>query len=258
MPLWLRGSVFHVSMTRAALVLALSGCVHGLVQQPCAKLRVASRVSPITRHLSPGEAWASYSAALETAPLLTKCVTATCIIGAGDAVAQAIENRKTGAGKVDATRTLRWGVFGLVLQAPWNHYYQNAIEAAIPSTPNPWTVITGIKVVLDQFVQAPIFTILVFYFFAIIEGRGLKAAAQQVRATLKDTLLKNWLIFIPATVSSNVVREFASDTEPKSQAINFAFIPLEYRVLWINCVFFCWVIILSLLINETKVVGSSE
>lgn len=159
--------------------------------------RAARRAT--ARRLSPGEAWESYSTALETAPLVTKCVTATCIIGAGDAVAQAIENSKSNGEAVDVARVLRWGLFGLVLQAPWNHYYQNAIEAAIPSTPNPWTTTTGLKVLLDQFVQAPIFTVLVFYFFAIVEGRGLAAAKEQVDATLKETLVKNWLIFIPAT-----------------------------------------------------------
>lgn len=168
---------------------------------------------------------------LESAPLATKCVTATCIIGAGDFVAQNIESK----GEVDIARVARWAFFGFILQAPWNHFYQNAIEAALPSDPlNPWTQTTGVKVVLDQFVQAPIFTALVFFFFALLEGRGVDGAVVQIRTTLKETLLKNWLIFVPATI------------------VNFAFVPLEYRVLWINCVFFCWVIVLSLLINEDR------
>ena len=32
------------------------------------------------------------------------------------------------------------------------------------------------KVAIDQFVQAPIFTAIIFVFFAVIEGRGLDAA----------------------------------------------------------------------------------
>ena len=56
----------------------------------------------------------------------------------------------------------------------------------------------------------------------------------QVKDELAPTLLKNWLIFLPATV------------------VNLGFVPLELRVLFINVVFFFWVIILSLLINETS------
>lgn len=202
-------------------LLILATTATALLAPPPPKRTVVAR-------LSPADAWTSYLAALETAPLLTKCVTATCIIGAGDAAAQAIE------GDIDPARVARWGLFGLVLQAPWNHYYQNAIEAALPSTVDPWTARTALKVGIDQFVQAPIFTVLIFYFFAVIEKRGLLAATDQVRRELRATLLKNWIIFVPATV------------------VNFAFIPLDFRVLFINCVFFVWVIILSLVINQTK------
>ena len=122
----------------------------------------------------------------------------------------------------------------IVILLRWNHYYQDALEAAIPSTPSPWTTTTVAKVALDQFIQAPIFTALIFLFFALIEGRGLDAGTNQIQRELAPTLLKNWLIFLPATF------------------INLGFVPLELRVLFINVVFFGWVIILSLLINETK------
>ncbi|KAJ8604585.1 hypothetical protein CTAYLR_007633 [Chrysophaeum taylorii] len=195
--------------------------------QAAAPLPRLSRLNAV----SPSEAWAGYTTLLETAPLATKCVTATVIIGCGDAVAQRIEGNG-----VDPARVFRWAVFGLVLQAPWNHVYQNAIDAALPIPPNP----LALKVAVDQFVQAPLFTALVFYFFAIIEGRGIEAGTRQIKTTLAETLLKNWIVFIPATT------------------VSFALVPLEYRVLFINCVFFCWVIILSLILNETKLDSASE
>mmetsp|Transcript_21830 Transcript_21830/g.70278 ORF Transcript_21830/g.70278 Transcript_21830/m.70278 type:complete len:248 (+) Transcript_21830:71-814(+) len=175
--------------------------------------------------------WEAYLGALQAAPLPVKAATATVIIGAGDAAAQAIESKGT---SISPGRVARWAFFGFILQAPWNHYWQNFLEALIPSTPSPWTWTTVGKVALDQFLQAPLFTALIFYFFAIIEGRGFDAGTDQISRELKATLLKNWLIFLPATF------------------INLGLVPLELRVLFINCVFFVWVIILSLLINATK------
>ena len=69
-------------------------------------------------------------------------------------------------------------------------------------------------------------------FFAVVEGKGLGFAKDQVQNELGGILIKNWSIFLPATV------------------INLAFLPPQFRVLFLNCVFFGWVIYLSLLLNE--------
>ena len=69
-------------------------------------------------------------------------------------------------------------------------------------------------------------------FFAVVEGKGLGFAKDQVQNELGGILIKNWSIFLPATV------------------INLAFLPPQFRVLFLNCVFFGWVIYLSLFLNE--------
>eukprot|EP00629_Pelagomonadales_sp_RCC1024_P009497 CAMPEP_0119285054 /NCGR_PEP_ID=MMETSP1329-20130426/31470_1 /TAXON_ID=114041 /ORGANISM="Genus nov. species nov., Strain RCC1024" /LENGTH=217 /DNA_ID=CAMNT_0007285755 /DNA_START=237 /DNA_END=887 /DNA_ORIENTATION=+ len=214
-------------MRRVAL-LALSATA---LQAPRAPTKRCRRTR---RHLGAAEVWADYLTALEANPLPVKMATATCIIGAGDAAAQAIEGLKTSS-PLDGGRVARWAFFGFVLQAPWNHAFQNALEAAIPSTPDPWTATTALKVGIDQGVQAPVFTALIFLFFAVIEGRGVSAGVDQLRAELAPTLLKNWLVFVPATV------------------VNLGLVPLELRVLFINVVFFFWVIFLSLVINAKEV-----
>ena len=53
----------------------------------------------------------------------------------------------------------------------------------------------------------------------------------QVQNDLGGILIKNWSVFLPAT------------------AINLAFCPPELRVLFLNCVFFGWVVYLSLFLN---------
>lgn len=189
--------------------------------------------------------WQNYLGLLESAPLPTKAVTAGLIIGAGDASAQLIEKvlstqdseegvSTTGEKGLDLIRVGRWAAFGFLLQAPWNHFFYMALDGALPPTADPFTTTTLTKVVIDQFGQAPIFTAIIFLFFAVIEGRGFAAGKRQIEEDLFQVLLKNWAVFLPATF------------------INLAFLPNELRVLFLNCVFFFWTIFLSLTVNAAQ------
>jgi len=196
--------------------------------------RAASPRAGSVHALDAGSVWSSYLTALDQDPLVTKAITAGVIIGAGDTAAQLIESIKPSAPGFDAVRALRWAFFGLVLQGPWNHAFYLLLDATLPPTPDPFTLTTLAKVGIDQFVQAPIFTVIILCFFAVVEGKGLDFAKSQVRNDLGGILLKNWSVFLPATV------------------INIAYCPPELRVLFLNCVFFGWVIYLSLFLNEDK------
>merc|ERR1711924_546439 len=114
----------------------------------------------------------------------------------GDAAAQTVENAQTG-GEFDFVRYLRWAFFGLVLQGPWNHAFYLLLDGALPPTPDPFTVVTLEKVGIDQFVQAPIFTMIILCFFAVVEGKGLSFAVDQIRNELGGILIKNWSVFLP-------------------------------------------------------------
>ncbi len=89
------------------------------------------------------ELWDAYNAALVAHPLPTKAITAGVIIGAGDAAAQLFEHR---GDNFDVARVLRWAVFGLVLQGPWNHFFYQLLDNALPPTPSPFTLTTLEKV----------------------------------------------------------------------------------------------------------------
>lgn len=170
---------------------------------------------------------------LSTAPITTKAITAGIIIGSGDCAAQLLETRDSDK-QFDSLRASRWAFFGLVLQGPWNHFFYLLLDGALPPTPDPFTVTTLEKVGIDQFVQAPIFTMIILIFFAVVEGKGLDFAKNQIRNDLGGILVKNWAVFLPAT------------------AINIGYCPPELRVLFLNCVFFCWVVYLSLFLNEKE------
>ena len=209
---------------------------HPAALRPPALLATPPRRAAITPSmLDAGAAWSAYNAALvdPSTALLTKSVTAGVIIGAGDAAAQLVEGSKTGAA-FDGARYLRWAIFGLVLQGPWNHAWYLTLDGLLPPTEDPFSLITLEKVGLDQFFQAPIFTMVILCFFALVEGKGLAFAKNQIQEELGAILIKNWAVFLPATF------------------INLAFLPNEYRVLFLNVVFFGWVIYLSLLLNADE------
>ena len=87
--------------------------------------------------------------------------------------------------------------------------------------------------VIDQFVQAPIFTVIIFGFLGFLEGKSLESIKEQLDRDYKDTMLANWKLWVPAT------------------AVNIAFCPPILRVLFLNCVFFFWSIFLSLKLNNS-------
>jgi len=95
------------------------------------------------------EAWDAYLQALEANPLLVKSVTAGVLLGAADLAGQAVEQAKkekeqeeivgydstaAEAASIDWPRSLRFATFGLVLQAPWNHFYYQVCASRISSS----------------------------------------------------------------------------------------------------------------------------
>jgi peroxisomal membrane protein 2 len=180
-------------------------------------------------------AWAAYNEALEANPLLIKSLTAGVILGAADFTGQQFEAATSPeeAKELDFARVARFAFFGLVLQAPWNHFYYQILDGALPPTPEPFTTTTGIKVFIDQFVQAPIFTALIFFFLGTLEGKSPEEVKKQLDSDYKDTMVANWKLWVPATF------------------VNLAFCPPLLRVLFLNCVFYFWSIFLSLKLNSS-------
>ena len=137
-------------------------------------------------------AWASYNEALDADPLLVKSVTAGIILGAADLAGQTLEGLQRDEDKpIDLARVARFAIFGLVLQAPWNHFYYQILDGALPPTPEPFTATTGIKTVIDQFVQAPIFTVLIFVFLGLLEGKNSDEIKKQLENDYPDTMIAN-------------------------------------------------------------------
>jgi len=222
--------------------------------QTLAPGRSSSRVGKIQSHqrhptssslgvaVDPAQAWEAYNEALAASPLAVKSVTAGVILGAADLAGQALQDsQRSDEDKtdIDIARTARFAFFGLALQAPWNHFYYQILDGTIPPTVDPWTPTTAVKTVIDQFVQAPIFTVLIFAFLGFLEGKNADSIKQQLEDDYADTMVANWKLWVPATV------------------VNLAFVPPILRVLYLNCVFFFWSIFLSLKLNKDESTSES-
>jgi hypothetical protein len=145
------------------------------------------------------EAWDTYNAALKTDPLIVKSVTAFVILGAADFAGQALEKVRSGTDKdVDFPRAARFAFFGLVLQAPWNHFYYMLLDGQIPPTEEPFSNTNVVKVCIDQFIQAPVFTVLIFAFLGALEGKGLEDIKKQLKDDYPETIVANcefcWIV----------------------------------------------------------------
>jgi protein Mpv17 len=75
------------------------------------------------------------------------------------------------------------------------------------------------KMVIDQAIQAPVGIALFFVSLGLMEGQGFKGAWEDMRAKLKPTLLANWGLW------------------PAANYVNFAFVPSEQRILYVNVVY---------------------
>jgi peroxisomal membrane protein 2 len=158
----------------------------------------ASESASSPRTTTKRSSWTAYNSALEASPLVVKSVTACVILGAADLAGQALESQQKEGDddlEVDIARTVRFAFFGLVLQAPWNHFYYNLLDGTIPPTEEPWTVTNGIKVAIDQFIQAPIFTVLIFAFLGLLEGKSVESIKNQLDEDYVDTMSANCKYF---------------------------------------------------------------
>lgn len=72
---------------------------------------------------------------------------------------------------------------------------------------------------LDQAVMAPFGIALFFVSLGLMEGQGPRGAWDSMRSKLKPTLLANWGLW------------------PAANYVNFAFVPSEQRILYVNVVY---------------------
>ncbi|KAK9430122.1 putative integral membrane protein, Mpv17/PMP22 family, partial [Lipomyces doorenjongii] len=134
------------------------------------------------------------------------------LFGSGDVLSQQLVDRR-GLAQHDFARTCRMALYGGVIFAPaTTHWYRFLQQKVILRSPR-YTLIA--RVTADQCVFAPINLFTFLSSMAMLEGKDV---TEKLSASFITTYKANIMIWPPV------------------QVINFALIPLEYRVLFVNVV----------------------
>ncbi|RLN20223.1 hypothetical protein BBI17_001992 [Phytophthora kernoviae] len=121
-------------------------------------------------------------------------------------------------------QTMRMMIWGGVLFAPIAHTWVNFIERTVGSSGK---VVVVKKMLLDMFVLAPSINTLFFTSTQMMVGKSPSQGFDFAMERLPQTLKANYMIWPPANI------------------VNYSFVPLQYRILFINCVNIVWTTVLS-------------
>ncbi|KAJ8536646.1 hypothetical protein K7X08_035047 [Anisodus acutangulus] len=163
-------------------------------------------------------AW--YLSLLEKYPVRTKAVTSAMMTLFGDLICQLWIDQ---AASVDAKRTFLFTFLGLVLVGPTLHFWYLYLSRLVTT---PGVAGTVMRLVLDQFLFAPIFVGVFLSSLVTLEGRSSQVIPK-LQQEWFSSVLANWQLWIPF------------------QFINFRFVPQQFQVLAANFISLVWNVILS-------------
>lgn len=188
--------------------------------------------------------FAKYNHILATRPLITNVITTGFLFGAGDVLAQTMEQRQSisseddllGPSKLfDYSRLSRAVIYGSIIFAPLgDRWYRllNSVNVSLSKVAN-----TCARVGLDQLVFAP-FIGIPLYFSAMTAMEGgddvKRDVTKKLEANWWSTLTANWTVW------------------PAVQAVNFTFVPVQLRLLTVNAISIVWNCYLLMQLNGDK------
>ncbi|KAK4714774.1 hypothetical protein R3W88_020681 [Solanum pinnatisectum] len=184
---------------------------------------------------APQHNWVAYEEALKRNPVLAKMVISGVVYSVGDWIAQCYEGKPLF--EIDRARMLRSGLVGFTLHGSLSHYYYQFCEALFPF--EDWWVVP-VKVAFDQTVWSAIWNSIYFTVLGILRLESPLAIFSELKATFLPMLTAGWKLW------------------PFAHLITYGVIPVEQRLLWVDCVELIWVTILSTYSNEKSESRVSE
>lgn len=176
---------------------------------------------------APVHNWTAYEEALKTNPVLAKMVISGAVYSLGDWIAQCYEGKPIF--EFDRTRMFRSGLVGFSLHGSLSHYYYHVCEALFPF--QDWWVVPA-KVAFDQTIWAAIWNSTYFVVLGLLRFESPVNIFKELKATFWPLLTAGWKLW------------------PFAHLITYGVVPVEQRLLWVDCVELIWVTILSMYSNE--------
>ena len=189
---------------------------------------------------------AGYDRLNTTRPVLTKSLTSSLMLGASDIVCQKlVPSSHDASGGLDVQRAARMASWGLLVNGPIGHLWYLGLERMVRIQ---GALAIAAKVAIDQLVWTPPLTALFFTYEGCLQGETLDEAKGCAAEKLWPTLKANWVVRRPRQSRASVMSIIAVPI-PVSRAwqvwpvvhlCTFSVVPLNYRVLWVNCANFVW------------------
>ncbi|KAL1195287.1 Peroxisomal membrane protein PMP22 [Cardamine amara subsp. amara] len=184
---------------------------------------------------APQHNWIAYEEALKTNPVLAKMVISGVVYSVGDWIAQCYEGKPLF--EIDRARTLRSGLVGFTLHGSLSHFYYQFCEELFPF--QDWWVVPA-KVAFDQTVWSAIWNSIYFTVLGFLRLESPLSIFKELKATFLPMLTAGWKLW------------------PFAHLITYGLVPVEQRLLWVDCVELIWVTILSTYSNEKSEARISE
>ncbi|KAK7290918.1 hypothetical protein RIF29_05699 [Crotalaria pallida] len=184
---------------------------------------------------APEHNWIAYEEALKTNPVLAKMAISGVVYSIGDWIAQCYEGKPLF--EFDRARLFRSGLAGFALHGSLSHYYYQFCEALFPF--KEWWVVPA-KVAFDQTVWAAIWNSIYFVVLGLLRFESVTNIYGELKSTFWPMLTAGWKLW------------------PFAHLITYGVIPVEQRLLWVDCVELIWVTILSTYSNEKSEARISE
>uniref|UniRef100_A0A0E0CI83 Peroxisomal membrane protein PMP22 n=1 Tax=Oryza meridionalis TaxID=40149 RepID=A0A0E0CI83_9ORYZ len=139
-------------------------------------------------------AWRQYLRQLQLHPLRTKMITAGCLAGVSDSVAQKL----SGYQRIEKRRLLLKMLFGFAYGGPFGHFLHKVLDYIFKGKKDTKTIAK--KVLLEQITSSPWNNLLfLFYYGYVVERRPFKEVKTRVKKQYPSVQLSAWMCHKKAT-----------------------------------------------------------
>ncbi|XP_031375313.1 uncharacterized protein LOC116189729 isoform X2 [Punica granatum] len=184
---------------------------------------------------APRHNWEAYEEALKTNPVFAKMTISGVVYSLGDWIAQCYEGKPLF--EFDRARMFRSGLVGFTLHGSLSHFYYQFCEELFPF--KDWWVVPA-KVVFDQTAWSAVWNSIYYTVLGFLRFESPVSIFKELAATFWPMLTAGWKLW------------------PFAHLITYGVIPVEQRLLWVDCVELIWVTILSTYSNEKSETRISE
>merc|ERR1712216_1033107 len=192
------------------IFLAFALCASGVAESPRLFKRDPLKVV-LRKDIRGGSILDSYQSALDKKPIITKATTSLVGFAVSDALTQLfIEN----TGSFDVKRLIKMASFGFLCHGTTGHFFYGFLDSKIKGASPPKVIA---KVAIDQTLWAPTFMVMFFTYMCIFDGTP-DLIGSKIKQDIFTAVSGSWKTWIPA------------------HTINFAFIPSDMRMLYINTI----------------------